>query len=412
MSVKEIHRPLTLLELLWRVFVRAILTSGRYKVSFALIAIPYWLPNYVKAQNLVPNPGFEQYLISPDYSSSGINESPHWFGLEKTTDFFHTHYTNPSSVPSNFRGYQVPSSGDGYAGIISFDKVSPLNNEFLVAKLTEPLQRDQIYDCSFEVSLSNESRYGVDGIGAVVLHEKPAQRKVELGEYEYTIRNDYGHTLNDTATWIKIERQFRAEGGEQYLLIGSLSNETVTFSDIININAPWAYYYIDNVYLAPCPKPIITNFELDTSVCNGVSLILRGLDDAKNHHWHHGGVRNRRVITKDGLYVLDNHYDCRVIQQYFRISFEDCDCTISLPTLYNHSFAFQMKVSPIVRSWDLHLYDGSGKSHLRTDHNKGLSPDLIPHISAPYFWTAQLSCLGPEDKIFHNTMSGKLIIQD
>jgi hypothetical protein len=117
-------------------------------------------------------------------------------------------------------------------------------------------------------------------------------------------------------------------------------------------------------------------------------------------------------VTKEGLYVLDNHYDCNVIQQYFRIAFEDCNCTLTLPTLYNHTTIFHMKVSPLVLSWNLQMYDGGGQIILSTDENKGLDPEWIPAISAPYFWTAQLACLGPEDQIIPNTISGKLIIQD
>jgi hypothetical protein len=168
------------------------------------------------AQNLVPNPGFEEYLENPNYSPSGVNAAPGWSRLENTADFFHAQYAPMFSVPDNFRGYQEPATGEGYAGIFSFAQAHTEGNEFLVAKLNEPLQKDQIYDLSFEVNLSNRSRYGVDGIGAVLLNEEPTQKRMDLGEYEYFFRNDYGRTLTDTVNWIKQERQFRAEGGEQY----------------------------------------------------------------------------------------------------------------------------------------------------------------------------------------------------
>ncbi|MCB0687869.1 MAG: hypothetical protein KDC53_15140 [Saprospiraceae bacterium] len=382
--------------------------------TILLIFIQFFILNAIYPQNLVKNPGFEEYLLDPDYSPAGVNDAPGWFALGKTTDFFHAQYRSPFNIPFNFRGHKQPATGEGYAGIISFAFGSPSSNEFLVNILKEPLIRDQIYDLSFELSLSNLSRYGVDGIGAVVLHEAPTQKKVELGQYEYTIRNDYGHALSDTTKWVKIERQFRAEGGEQYLMIGSLYHETpITFSEDLDPNAPWAYYYIDNVYLAPCPKPVITQFELDTALCKGETITLHGLDDAKNYRWHQaGGVRQNRNINEDGLYILDNHYDCKVIQQYFRIAFDDCNCTIKLPTLYSHSTFFHMEVSPIVLSWDLRMYDGTGQFFLRTDEEKGLDPLMIPDVSATYFWIAELTCLGPEDNIFSNKISGKIIIQN
>ncbi len=414
MNVGEIHIMDMQLALFLPVIVKLIVLDRFFHPSRMIILSILFLPlKNIYAQNLVANPGFEQYLTSPDYGADGVNTAPGWSRLAKTTDFFHAQYEPPFNVPSNWRGYKEPATGEGYAGIISFTLASPSNNEFLVTKLIEPLIKDQIYDLNFELSLSDQSRYGVDGIGAVILHDEPTQKKMELGEYEYTIRNDYGKALSDTDKWIKIERQFRAEGGEQYLLIGGLFHETpITFSQVIDPNVPWAYYYIDNVYLAPCSKPVITQLTLDTSLCKGETITLRGLDAAKNYHWHQGGVKQTRLITEEGLYILDNHYDCVVIQQYYRISFEDCNCTITLPTLYNHSTFFRMQISPIVLSWNLQVYDGTGRFFLTTDENIGLDPAMIPNTSAPYFWIAELSCIGPEENIFHNTVSGKIIIQN
>jgi len=401
-----------LMEWLLNLFADLMPGRGREFVGFLAFCILVHVPTkHISSQNLVPNPGFEEYLEEPNYSAAGVNSAPGWSRLNRTTDFFHNIYEYPAGVPNNFRGRMEPASGEGYAGIISYIFGSSTDVEFLVTKLTEPLQNDQIYDLSFEVSLSNQSRYGVDGVGAVVLNDEPTQE--ELIDYQYTVRNEYGVALGDTSRWVKIARQFRAEGGEQYLLIGSLFNEwPITFSDIIDPNIPWAYYYIDNVYLAPCPKPVITELALDTSICKGNSLMLSGLDDAKSHHWHQGGVRKTREVKEDGLYVLDNHYDCKIIQQHFQVSFEDCDCDLGLPTLYNHSNEFYMNVSPIVLSWDLQMFDGWGRFILRADEEIGLDPTSIPAVSAPYFWSAQLSCRGPEDNVFFRTVSGKLIIQD
>jgi hypothetical protein len=58
------------------------------------------------------------------------------------------------------------------------------------------------------------------------------------------------------------------------------------------------------------------------------------------------------------------------------------------------------------------MYDGAGRFVLNKNDNEGLDPAMIPAVSAPYFWIAQLSCLGPKDNTFFNTVSGKLFIQD
>jgi hypothetical protein len=162
----------------WRIhkgISRALIDLDPFKAKVFLIkvniALLFLLFGEIHAQNLVPNPGFEEYLTNPDYSPTGVNKAPDWSRLDYTTDFFHIQYKAPSSVPSNFRGTKQPAAGEGYAGLISFAGSGSASNEFLVVQLKEPLQADQIYDLSFEVSLSNLSRFGVDGIGALVLHE-------------------------------------------------------------------------------------------------------------------------------------------------------------------------------------------------------------------------------------------------
>ena len=365
------------------------------------------LLNLSIAQNLVPNPGFEERLSEPIYGPSGVNKSPHWFRLGGTSDFFHATYDAPNAVPSNFRGTQAPAEGLGYAGIIA-----TINWEFIAVKLIEPLIEDQIYDLSFAVNLSEQSRHGIDGLGAILLKDEPNEKELKL--YNYTLRNQFGRVLTDTANWTIIAGQFRAEGEEQYLLIGSLPDDKpITFSDVLMDGlAPWAYYFIDNVYLAPCPKPVIQKIALDTSICDGTQLLLSGQVQAKSHRWQHGGVRPTRVITEPGLYILDNHYDCEVQQQIFRVHFSDCDCQIKLPTLYHEADRFFIQVSPIVLSYDLSMYGGHGQALWETDEAfEDPLPD-VPVVSGPYFWRADLTCLGPDDKTFKRLVSGKMIIQN
>ncbi len=396
------------------VYVRAIKFESREIVRLCgLAAILLSIPlRQSYSQNLVPNPGFEQHLNDPESSADGVNEAPHWFRLERTSDFFHAQYDSPNSVPANWRGYQSAGSGEGYAGIIAFTLAAPVNHEFLAVRLTESLMADQIYDISFEVSLSEQSRWGIDALGAVLLQHEPTQE--DLDEYQYVVRNQHGHILGDTMAWQTISGQVRAEGGEEYLLIGTLlKDREVSFSEIIDPDIPWAYYFIDNVYLAPCQYQHIVQFELDTVACSGEKIAIQGLEDAINYRWLDGaGVKRDRQVRADGIYVIDNHYDCEVVQQVFQISFSDCGCTIALPTLYNELGFFGMQISPIVQSWSLRMYDASGRIVLSTDEQEGIISEQIPTGSAVYFWTANLSCLDPNENVFHRTVQGKMLVQN
>lgn len=367
-----------------------------------------WCP--IMAQNLVPDPGFESYIEDPEYSAGGIIESFYWFSTKGSTpDYFNDQYELGAKPPDTYRGYQDPSSGNGFAGIIAY--LNGLAFEYLSVELLEFLVPDQIYDIRFDVNLSNESRWGTDGIGAYILDHRPHDDSLRM--YEYTFRNKYGDILADTVNWVTVEGQFRADGGEKYLLIGGKDRyDDLVYSDPIIPDYPFAYYFIDNVYLAPCEKQRITRLALDTTLCKGNELRIEGLADARSYQWNKGGVKPSQIIKTTGTYILDNHYDCEIVQQVFVVKFDDCDCNLNLPTLVRNIEYQDIQVSPIVENWRLSLFDAAGQQLISTNDNfEGLS-DWVFETSGPYFWLAQLQCWDPNDQLFSRTMSGKIIIQN
>ena len=70
------------------------------------------------AQQLVPNPGFEELLQCPDFQSQ-LDRTAHWFDPSAggTPDYFHACGAPLYSVPDNAAGVQDPVSGQAYAGI-------------------------------------------------------------------------------------------------------------------------------------------------------------------------------------------------------------------------------------------------------------------------------------------------------
>jgi hypothetical protein len=109
------------------------------------------------AQNLVPNPSFEIVNSCSDSAfQSGIyiGNYPFWSAASAgnpdgfnvcDTSYFYT-------IPHNFRGFQYPHSGNGYAaegfwlgGIREYSEV----------RLNSPLIDQEHYCCSYYVSLAN-----------------------------------------------------------------------------------------------------------------------------------------------------------------------------------------------------------------------------------------------------------------
>jgi len=78
------------------------------------------------AQNLVPNPSFEEYVNCPnDYGESF--ELRNWFIAISNPDYFHAcdGYNDTCGVPINVWGFQQPASGDGYIGMITYSNAPP-----------------------------------------------------------------------------------------------------------------------------------------------------------------------------------------------------------------------------------------------------------------------------------------------
>src|SRR5438045_441883 len=85
-----------------------------------LLVIMYTLnQSHILAQNLVPNPGFEIFdtcVTNLNQISSAVG----WNSDRPSPDYFNAcDLTYPSvKVPLNAFGFQYPSSGNGYAGLL------------------------------------------------------------------------------------------------------------------------------------------------------------------------------------------------------------------------------------------------------------------------------------------------------
>ncbi len=364
-----------------------------------------------QAQNLVPDGGFEQYFDDPPYTVSLVNESPQWGRLDGTTDFFHRGYRACCSVPSNTRGYQVPAQGDGHAGIIAYPA---RRGEFLVAELLSPLEEGQLYEFRFKANLSGRSQYATDDIGAAFLKAAPVQG--ELGDYVYHIKNKEGRILSDTAAWATVSGHYLADGGERYLLLGNLhdSDRITTVKEIAGGQDFWAYYYIDEVLLQTCGGQGVQLEAIpgtDTVICQGTQAVLQGLPDADAYYWEGIGTLQDIVVEQAGSYVLNNFFDCSIKRQVFKVETDNCDCSISLPSLNRRAAPAQPEVSINVQSYGLRLYDAAGRL-LWQASQASLPGRPLPNVSGTYFWQANLDCLSERDIPISRSMSGKLMVVD
>lgn len=379
----------------------------RFTSLLILLANLFFHP-CLQSQNLIPNPGFEEYLDNPPYGAAGVNESVAWFGLRTTTDFFHRQYQFDSSLPQNFRGYQEPASGDGCAGIIA----GPEANEYLIVELPRPLVAGALYEVGFKANLSNACRYGTDDLGLSFLYEDPFELDLRK-DVVYHVKNPEGELITDTVGWKDLEGFYLAEGGEKYLMIGNFYSGSEMDLQVVNEGAvfDWAYFYIDDVFLYPCSYAPFEELSRDTVLCDGQSIRLSGLPGAKSHYWVGIDARSTIEVNEPGVYIVNNYDDCdNLLQLTYSVAPTDCDCTIRIPSVQYTGDPLQVLSDLNVQSFELEFYDASGRLVAATS-NVNLESFQLLNYSALYFWKARLSCLEKNNFSIQKVMGGKVVVQ-
>jgi hypothetical protein len=197
--------------------------------------------NSCVAQNLVPNPSFENYISCPT-ALNQIYTCQDWHSFGYVPDYLNVCASNPQvSVPNNYYGYQVPASGNAYAVFLNVHVPSP-TRDFIGAQLLQPLVIGQTYYVSLKISLVGFScptnKMGVlfSTLPFDSIHPPPLNNFAHI--YTDTI-------VTDTMNWFNITGSFIADSNYSYITIGNFFLNPTTNTFCGNIWSDW--YYVDDV---------------------------------------------------------------------------------------------------------------------------------------------------------------------
>lgn len=210
---------------------------------------------YATAQNLVPNPSFEDTVACPT-SISQIDYAIGWSSYRQSPDYFNACSTGSLpvsvSVPSNQWGYQYPRTGNAYAGFGALQTISTDLREYPGIQLSQPLTIGQKYFASFYVSRAvSPTPYmnvAINKIGIRLSTMSFSTSNWEPVDNYAQIFTD--SIITDTLNWIEISGTFTADSAYEYLSIGNFFQDSLTAYIRYDSTSTWAYYYIDDVYLA------------------------------------------------------------------------------------------------------------------------------------------------------------------
>jgi hypothetical protein len=239
-------------------------TSGGWRIRAGWLlgfGLLYILSFPCDAQNLVPNPSFEEYEVCPYTIGFQPGDRPtHWRSWLNSPDYFHACAGNLQDidtlvdVPQNGWGYQYAWDGDAYVGSWCYWENDEYR-EYIGAPLLEPLEIGETYGVSFRVSLATAGSY-IPVMGACnnigVLFTMTSNAWTDLDGPPFPFRN-YAHVYSpdintDSLGWTLVSGLFTADSAYQHLVLGNFFNNVLT--DTMGI-PPWngevAYYFIDDV---------------------------------------------------------------------------------------------------------------------------------------------------------------------
>ena len=306
--------------------------------------------NIATAQNFIQDSGFETYTLCPLIFDQ-VYKLHHWFKPTKaSSDYFNACNTNSNdtlgsgavvSVPKNGFGYQVTTTGNGYAGLLAFSAVTNDYKEYISCALICgedsaicPLTPGVTYSVSMQVSLAEyASNYACDGLGAFFFTDTlPASyRNGWITTLPFTPKIDYSFygPITDTLNWVTLTDTFTADSAYKYIAIGSVKPATAV--DTVRLKPGFtplykdAYYYIDNVkvqpYVAPTgvtekllpkltisPNPVKdkTVFHITGDGATSVDIIV--INTLGQPVWRHNTTLDKDIIFERGLLPAGIYY--------------------------------------------------------------------------------------------------------
>jgi len=229
---------------------------------------------HILSNNLVPNPGFEEYTNCP-YDVAQIYYAPPWLNCcSGTIDYY--------NACSSFIGIQniINSnpilSGNAYAGIYLLLTLSENWREYLQVKLIKKMQLNKKYCINYNFKLDTESNFAIESIDMFISKEQIPITSINNPLWKCDsipqIKNKKG--IINNYNWAKMSSIFQASGGEEFIVIGNFNNDNQTNRiQLANTNIyEISYYLFDDVSVCECSFDI--NLGQDTSLCEGESLIL------------------------------------------------------------------------------------------------------------------------------------------
>ncbi len=237
-----------------------------YSRFLVLVGFCFICSSSLLGQNLILNPGFEDYKTCPS-NITNFNALVEEVSLPTSSsgDYFNECGSGDFAIPSNFKGVQVAAEGKGYSGLYFY----ALNDyrEYIQLNSSRTLRAKFPHKISLKVSLAETSSFALKNMSVVLINKKvkipnssaltPSKLDLQAGVEFYEVKLTPDKSMADTEGWITLSGEFEAKGFENHLIVGNFQNNNNTpllKGDAPVLSKDFSYYYIDNFVLEEQPR--------------------------------------------------------------------------------------------------------------------------------------------------------------
>lgn len=400
----------------------------------SLISVLFiFVPLYFFAQNLLPNPGFEE-ISTPGCIRpvDGFKKLKHWYHLDATPDLFQRSCPFDETEFIFWDESVEPFSGNNFIGLWSrWNSDDSYFSEGIAIKLPEPLQANTVY--SFEMALLNQGSY--QGLGgsfgcsldpakhidlyishdSIVVVNNFAQGSAQTEADHVATLDSEEVTADGSDEWKRISVCFEAKGGEQYFAIilplGSFGPlppcaATQATSGVFRS----FYYYLDEFSL----NELAGGQAVDITICenNAFDVDLEQIFDLSQLReaaflWEDGHEGSQRAVSEAGIYQVEAVLDCGTVPLVLDVNTESCPDALYVPNAFtpngdgiNDLFQVHSSGMSQIDDFTLKLFDRWGRFLFEANDPSIVWDGKINDQDAPggiYVWTIRYSRRGIQE---------------
>lgn len=213
-----------------------------------------------RAQNLVPNPSFEDH--------SGCAGGVDWQSLSDWIDpGADPEYLNecnntpfPSAgIPANFLGYQYAHSGAAQIAMSTYLRNLGPNHPYATAHLSSPLTAGTQYCVRIWINLLEASEVLTHQLHGLFTDTVPSTWQEADTAWAAQAQVVFNTAQVDTASWSALDATYTAIGGEEFFTFGNFRADSLT--PFTPISPPYyrCTFVVDDVWVGSCDVGIGTN---------------------------------------------------------------------------------------------------------------------------------------------------------